>query len=85
MEVKLTDLERTTLIDAIKEGYFFDDLDDHFICWGFYGRHKRGAAASLVKKGLITVDHLDDETQVYSNITKREMLKMLDIYPEHWN
>ena len=84
MEFVLTELEKKTLINAIEEGYFYDDLDDKFICWGFDGKRERGAASSLVKKGLITIDYEDGDTYVWSNIPKREMLKLLEIHQELW-
>lgn len=84
MNLKLTSLEEKVLKNAIAEGFFYDDLDDKFICWGFYGKRERGAASSLVQKGLITVSYADGDTIVTTNIPKREMLKLLNIHPELW-
>ena len=84
MGFNLTVFEKETLIDAIEDGFFFDDLDDSFITWGFTGKQERGAGSSMVQKGLISVTHEGGDTYVWSNIPKRQMLKMLNIYPELW-
>lgn len=84
MEFNLTTFEKETLIDAIEDGFFFDDLDDNFITWGFIGKQERGAGSSMVQKGLISVEHIGGDTYVWSNIPKRQMLKMLHIHPELW-
>lgn len=88
--ITLTALEKSILKDAINEGFFYDnfrsatDLDKksgYFICWGFYGKKERGAAASLEKKGILNIGHCDGETYVYAskNITNRELLDLAGI------
>lgn len=79
MKYQLTELEKRVLKGAIDEGYFWDDLDGNFICWGFEGKQERGAAASLVKKGLIEVVEDDGDVMVFAKIDKREMLDLLGI------
>lgn len=73
----LTTLEKATLKGALDEGYIYDgtyeeDSITHFLCWGFTGKRERGAAASLVKKGIIDIDYDDGDTYVYLLISREE-------------
>jgi predicted DNA binding protein len=79
--LNLTELEKATLKNALHEGYIYDGTYDenakyHFLCWGFEGKQERGAAASLVKKGIIDVDYIDGETYVYLLISREEAEKI---------
>ena len=73
----LTTFEKRTLIHAIEDGYFWDDINDDFITWGFTGKKERGAASSMVQKGLIRVERCGGDTYIYSNISKKELLDLL--------
>ena len=73
----LTELEKEVLKNALHEGYIYDGTYDeeekyHFLCWGFSGKQERGAAASLVKKGILDIDHEDGDTYVYLCIPREE-------------
>ncbi len=73
----LTELEKETLKDALYEGYIYDatydkDAKSNFLCWGFSGSRERGAVASLVKKGIISIDYIDGDTYVYLDIPREE-------------
>lgn len=75
--IKLTELEKKVLKGALSEGYIYDATYDdndktHFLCWGFEGKEERGAASSLVKKEIISVDYVDDDTYVYLLISRDE-------------
>lgn len=75
--MKLTELEKEVLKSALYEGYIYDATYDenektHFLCWGFEGSRERGAVASLVKKGIISIDEMDDDTYVYLKISREE-------------
>lgn len=75
--INLTELEKSVLKGALMEGYIYDgtyeeDAESHFLCWGFEGKQQRGAAASLVVKGIISVYHEDDGTYVYLNMPREE-------------
>ena len=62
--VKLTELEKQVLRDALADGFAFDDIDDPFITWGIEGKRERGAVASLIKKGIIEVEECDGDVWV---------------------
>lgn len=62
--ITLTELEKATLKQGFSYGYAYDDWEDSFFCWGFVGKQERGAAASLVKKGIIEVFEDDGDTYV---------------------
>lgn len=75
--INLTELEKAVLKDGLDSGFIYDgtyepDAETHFLCWGFTGKKERGAAASLVKKGLLTIWDEDGDTYVYLNITREE-------------
>lgn len=74
---ELTTLEKTVLKGALNEGYIYDstydeDAKTHFLCWGFSGKQERGAAASLVKKGVIEIFEEDGDTYVYLLMSRDE-------------
>lgn len=74
---ELTTLEKEVLKGALNEGYIYDstyeeDAKSHFLCWGFSGKQERGAAASLVKKGVIEVFEEDGDTYVYLLMSRDE-------------
>lgn len=74
---RLTDLEKKVIREALSEGYIYDSTYDenaesHFLCWGFVGKQERGAVASLVKKGILSVFDEDDDTYVYLMISRDE-------------
>ena len=54
-DVALTPLEKKVLRDILRDGYAYDDPDDAFLTWGISGKQERGAAASLVKKGVLVI------------------------------
>lgn len=75
--INLTELEKAVLKDGLDSGFIYDgtyepDAETHFFCWGFTGKKERGAAASLVKKGVLTIWDEDGDTYVYLNITREE-------------
>lgn len=78
----LTTLEKAVLKDGLSEGYIYDggaydpNRERNFLCWGFYGKQERGAAASLVKKGILYVDHYDGDTYVYLCIPLEQAEKL---------
>lgn len=76
-DFNLTELEKRVLRDALNDGYIYDCTYDpnaksHFLTWGFVGKQERGAAASLVKKGVISVEQDRGDTLVYLLITREE-------------
>lgn len=75
--IVLTELEKKVLKEMIDEGYFYDDLDDRFICWGIDGKKERGAISSLIKKKIILIDNDDLDTYVWAMIPKREILELV--------
>ena len=82
--VNLTTLEKEVLRDALSEGYIYDgtyeeDAKAHFLCWGFCGKKERGAAASLVKKGILDIDYCEGDTYVYLLISRDEAEKIVNI------
>lgn len=77
INTNLTTLEKATLKKALDDGYIYDgtyeaDSTMHFLCWGFTGKQERGAAASLVKKGIIEIDYDGNDTYVYLLISREE-------------
>ena len=75
--INLTELEKAVLKDGLDSGFIYDgtyepDAKTHFFCWGFTGKKERGAAASLVKKGVLTIWDEDGDTYVFLNITREE-------------
>ena len=63
--IYLTDLEKKVLRDCLDEGYAFDDINDSFVTWGpIYGKQERGAASSLVKKGVLNIDEWDGDIYI---------------------
>lgn len=82
----LTDLEKRVLKEALHEGYIYDSTYDendkyHFLCWGFTGKSERGAASSLEKKGIISVDKEDGDTYVYLTISREQAEKLSGAKP----
>ena len=76
-DFNLTELEKSVLKDALADGYTYDGTYDpnakaHFLTWGFVGKRERGAAASLVKKNIISVDYDRGDTLVYLLISREE-------------
>ena len=80
---KFTDLEKSVMSDIICEGFFYDDLDDNFVGYAGIttGKQKRGALASLVKKGVIVTDREDGFTYVWltKDYTKQQIMKLFEI------
>ena len=78
MDKKLTDLEKQVLKTGLDDGYIYDDgynPDDksHFLTYGFSGKKERGAASSLVKKGILEILNFPgDGTYVYLLISREE-------------
>lgn len=62
--ITLTDLEKKVLRDCLSEGYAFDCGNETFLCYGISGKQERGAAASLVKKGVLSIFEEDDDVYV---------------------
>ena len=75
--IKFTELEKAVIYDGLLNGFIYDGTYDpneesHFLCWGFEGKRERGAAASLVKKGVLTIFEDGGDTYVYINISREE-------------
>ena len=72
----LTELEKTVIINMFNEGFATDNFDDNFMSWGVDGKQARGALASLVKKGVVTVEDWGTDKPVFltKDYTKRELL-----------
>jgi len=68
----LTTLEKTIINNMFEEGFATDNPNDTFMSWGVAGKQERGALASLVKKGVMTVS--DGEVWLTDDYTKREVL-----------
>lgn len=76
--IQFTELEKNTLKYLIEDGYAEDDMDCNFISYSDgIGKKERGALASLVKKGVVTVD--DDMVDLTKDWTKTELFEMLGI------
>lgn len=60
-DVTLTPLEKGVLRDILSDGYAYDNPDDGFLTWGISGKQERGAAASLVKKGILFIQSSDGQ------------------------
>ena len=76
----LTDLEKQVITEMFDYGFAFDDLNSNFLCWGVDGKRERGALASLVKKGIVSVepDGSDNPVFVRDGYTKRELLEAVN-------
>lgn len=80
---KLTELEKEVLRQGIDCGFIFDDPETTFLCWGFEGTRERGAVASLVKKGILTIEKNNDgDTYVFINVDRKEFFKLAEVKDE---
>jgi len=72
----LTELEKIVIINMFAEGFATDNPDDRFMSWGVDGKKERGALASLVKKGVVTVEDWGADKPVFltKDYTKRDVL-----------
>ena len=67
-QITLTQLEEEVLITMLNEGYYFDDGNESFLCYGIDGKRERGATVSLIKKGVIRVSRdIHDDIYIYAN------------------
>lgn len=82
----LTDLERTIIINMFEEGFATDNPNDRFMSWGVDGKAERGALASLVKKGIVTVEDWGDDKPVFltQDYTKRDVLAVTKELGSAW-
>lgn len=78
----LTDLEKTVINNMFEEGFATDNPNDDFMSWGVEGKQERGALASLVKKGVVTVN--DGEVWLTNDYTKREVLAATKEIGSNW-
>lgn len=62
---QLTELEQRVLREALSEGFAYDGGNENFLCWGFEGKRERGAVSSLIKKGILIVEKVDNDTMVF--------------------
>ena len=79
--IKLTELEKQVLRNALSEGFAFDDEDDPFITWGpIEGHRERGAVSSLIKKNIINVEECDGDVWVVcaDGVTISDIIEMSD-------
>ena len=82
----LTDLEKQVIITMFDDGFAFDDLNENFMTWGVDGKRERGALASLVKKGVVTVEDWGRNAEGYretpvfvaEGFTKRDLLDAVE-------
>lgn len=81
-DFNLTTLEKAVLKSGLMDGYIYDggaydpNRERNFLTWGFVGKQERGAASSLVQKGILYVDHYDGETYVYLCIPLEQAEKL---------
>lgn len=78
----LTTLEKTIINNMFEEGFATDNPNDTFMSWGVEGKQERGALASLVKKGVMTVS--DGEVWLTDDYTKREVLSATKAIGTDW-
>lgn len=82
-ELTFTELEKAVMSDIICDGFFYDDLDNTFVGYAGdgFGKQERGALASLVKKGVISILKLGRDSYVYltKDYTKADIIKLFDI------
>ena len=84
----LTELEKKVLKDGLLEGYIYDGYydeseEENFLCYGFEGKRERGAASSLVKKGIIRTADTNDGEYVYLLISLSQAEQLVKNWMKH--
>ena len=82
----LTELEKTIIVNMFEEGFATDNPNDNFMSWGVDGKEERGALASLVKKGIVTVENWGSDKPVFltKDYTKRDVLSVTKHLGSDW-